>query len=62
MEYFTVTEFAKKVKMHPASVRKAIKEGKIYATKFSCGIKAPYRIPESELERLHIQSMYESKK
>lgn len=57
MEYFTVEEFAKKIKMSKYTVRKAIREKWIFAIRPSMGKKAPYRIPESELERLQIMSM-----
>lgn len=62
MNFLTVEEFAKRLKIHPASVRRAIKAGHIFATRPSLGKKAPYRIAESELERLHLQSMCENKK
>jgi excisionase family DNA binding protein len=61
MDYFTVQEFAKKLKVHPSTVRRDIKKGKIYAFRSSSGLKSGYRIAESELERLHIQSMCENK-
>lgn len=59
--FLTVEEFAKRIKMHEGTVRRAIKQGKIFATRPSMGKRAPYRIAESELERLHIQSMCEPK-
>jgi excisionase family DNA binding protein len=62
INFLTVEEFAKKVKMHPTSVRRAIKKGHIYAVRPSLGKKAPYRIAESELERLQLKSMCENKK
>ena len=62
MIFLTVKEFAERVKMHPNSVRKAILNGKIFATRPSGVIRAPYRIAESELERLHLQGMCEKKK
>jgi excisionase family DNA binding protein len=62
MNYLTVDEFAKRVKMHPTTIRRAIKTGKIFATRPSVGIRAPYRIAESELERLYMQGMCEKKK
>lgn len=62
LNFLTVQEFAERIKMHPTSVRRAIKEGKIFASRPSLGKKAPYRISESELERLHLQSMCEPKK
>lgn len=61
MNFLTVEEFAQHIKMHPATVRRAIKQGKIYASRPSLGKKAPYRIAESELERLHLQGMCEKK-
>jgi len=62
MNFLTVEEFAKCIKMHPGTVRRAIKKGKIYASRPSLGIKAPYRIAESELERLQLQGMCEKRK
>ena len=62
MNFLTVEEFAKCIKMHPGSVRRAIKKGKIFAMRPSLGVKAPYRIAESELERLQLQSMCEQPK
>ena len=62
MNFLTVEEFAKCIKMNPTTVRRAIKQGKIFATRPSLGIKAPYRIAESELERLQLQGMCEHKK
>jgi len=62
MNFLTIEEFSKRMQICPASVRKAIKLGKIFATRPSMGKRAPYRIAESELERLHLQSMCENKK
>jgi hypothetical protein len=62
MNFLTVEEFAKRIKMHPQSIRRSIKQGKIFASRPSMGKKSPYRILESELERLHLQSMCEKPK
>ncbi len=62
MNFLTVEEFAERIKMHPGSVRRAIKGGKIFASRMSMGQKGPWRILESELERLHLKSMCEQKK
>ncbi len=59
MEFLTVDEFAKKVKMCPHTIRKAIKKGKINAFRPGIGIKGPYRIPESEIDRILIMSATE---
>ena len=61
VNFLTVEEFAKRIKMHPGSVRRSIKQGKLYASRPSMGIKGPYRIAESELERLQLQGMCERK-
>lgn len=62
MIFLTVEEFADRIKMHPGSVRRSIKQGKIYASRPSMGKRGPFRIAESELERLHVQSMCEVRK
>ena len=62
VNFLTLEEFAQRIKMHPTTVRRAIKQGKIYATRPSMGVKAPFRIAESELERLQLQGMCEKQK
>lgn len=62
VNFLTVQEFADRLKMHPGSIRKAIKYGKIYASRPGIGKKSPFRIPESELERLHYESIIAYKK
>jgi len=61
MIFLTVKEFAERLKMHPGSIRRAIREGKIFASRPSVGKHGPFRIAESELERLHLQGMCEKK-
>jgi excisionase family DNA binding protein len=51
-EILTVAEFAAKIKVKPLTVLKLIKEGKILAFRLSEAKKSPYRIKESEIERL----------
>ena len=62
MDFLTVEEFAAKVKLHPTTIRKAIRLGRIYAARIGAGKRTRYRIAESELERLQIQGMCEPKK
>lgn len=62
VNFLTVQEFADRVKMHSGSVRRCIREGKIFAFRPGVGKKSPYRISESELERLQLQSMCEKQK
>jgi hypothetical protein len=62
MIFLTLYEFAARMKMHPSTIRRAIKKGLIFASRPGPGKRSPYRICESELERLHLQSMCEKKK
>lgn len=48
----TTDEFAKKIKTNRRTVIKLIKDGKILAFRLSDSPKSPYRIKESEVERL----------
>lgn len=48
----TINEFAKKIKVCRQTVSKLIKEGKILAFRLSDAKKSPYRIKETEVERL----------
>jgi excisionase family DNA binding protein len=52
--FYTVREFAKKLHVHPNTIRRAIKRGKINALTLGDGKKAQYRIPYTEAERLTI--------
>lgn len=61
MKFLTVKEFAERVKLSPKTIRRSIKQNRIYASRPSIGKKAPYRIAETELERLHFQGMCEKK-
>jgi hypothetical protein len=62
MNFFTVKDFAKKIKMHPASVRRLIQSGMIYATRIGKGPKARFRIAETEIERLYLKGVCEENK
>ena len=59
MQFMTVEEFANKIKFSPSHVRKLIRMGKIYAVRPGVRI---YRIPETELERFHVMSMFKEGK
>ena len=50
--FFTVREFSEKIRVHPNTIRKAIKEGRIQACRTGSGLKSSYRIPNTEVERL----------
>lgn len=51
-EFLTITQLAKILNYSPDYVRLLIRQGKIQAFKLGNGPKAPYRILESEVERL----------
>jgi excisionase family DNA binding protein len=55
--YLTINEMAAIMKMHPNTIRRAIKNGRISAFKLGAGNKASYRIPRSEIDRLAVCDM-----
>lgn len=55
--YFSIVEFAKKVNVHPNTIRNAIRSGRLHAFRINNGKNAAFRIPVSELERLAYFSM-----
>jgi len=60
LEFLTCQEFADKLKIPRDLVYSMIDSGRIKAIRLSEGIKAPWRIPYTELQRLHAQA-YEEK-
>lgn len=56
MQLLTVYEFAERVKVCPHTIRRAIKKGKINAFRPGVGKKSPYRIPETEVDRLLVMT------
>ena len=46
MNFLTLKEFADRIKMDPKSVRKAIKQGKIFASRPGIGKRSPFQICE----------------
>lgn len=59
IEFVSIKEFAARIGMHPNSVRKAIKAGKLNAIRIGEGKQAAYRIP---LTQLHILAIYNIEK
>ena len=51
-EFFNVNEFAKKIRVHPQTVRRCIKSGRIQAFKTSSGSRGEWRIPNTEIQRI----------
>lgn len=51
-EFYTVPEFSQKLRVHPQTIRKAIKKGRIQAMRTGVGNRTAYRIPANEVSRL----------
>jgi hypothetical protein len=50
--FYTVKEFAERIKVHPSTVLKGIKSGRFQAFKIGQGARSDYRICASEERRL----------
>lgn len=59
VEFYTVEQFAKKVSLHPNTIRIAIRHGRINAFRPGIGKKSPYRIPALEVDRLLSQDFHQ---
>jgi hypothetical protein len=51
-DFVSIKEFAALIKMHPNSVRRSIKKGRLNAFRIGEGPRAVYRIARSEVNRL----------
>lgn len=51
-EFYSVKEFAKILKVHPNTVRKAIREKRIHSFKTNPSQRGVHRIPVSEISRM----------
>lgn len=56
---FTIIQFALKMSVHPNTIRRAIKNGKIQAINMGSGVKKIYRIPSSEIGRMALFDLEE---
>lgn len=57
--YLSVKEMSRLVGMHPNTIRKAIKNGKLSHIQLGEGKNSHFRIPRSELERLALVDLKE---
>lgn len=55
--FLTIIEFAEKLKVHPNTIRRAIKSGRLSAVRIGSGKRATYRIPLSEINRIAIMDL-----
>lgn len=51
-DFYTILEFADKLRVHPHTVRRAIHQGRIQAVKVGIGKRSSYRIPNTEVQRM----------
>jgi excisionase family DNA binding protein len=51
-DFFSIKEFAAKVGVHPMTIRRAIKRGRITAIKIGGNKYSCYRIAKTELDRI----------
>jgi excisionase family DNA binding protein len=58
-DFLSIKEFAFKVKVHPNTIRRSIKSGRLSAFKIGSGPRAHYRIAATELNRIALVDMEE---
>ncbi len=51
-QFLSITEFAKLLRIHPNTVRRSIKSGRISAFKVGSGKRGTYRIAKAEINRI----------
>ena len=51
-KFYNVQEFSDLVRVHPNTVRKCIKDGRIQAFRIGVGSRSCFRIPHSEISRI----------
>ena len=59
LEFLTVKEFSERLKISREEVYRWIDSGRIKAIRISNKNKSPYRIPATEIKRLHAQAYSE---
>lgn len=58
-DYLSVKEFAAKLGVHPDTIRRSIRRGRISAFKVGGGKKSIFRIPSTEANRMALFDMEE---
>ncbi len=57
--FYSIKEFAQKLGVHPNTIRRSIKNGRINAFKIGAGKKSIYRISHSEINRVALFDLEE---
>lgn len=55
--FYSIKEFAEKLRVHENTVRRSIKSGRIAAFRFTNDKNGAYRIPHSEIDRIVVQDL-----
>jgi len=58
-DFLSIKEFASKLGVHPNTIRRSIKKGRISAFKVAPGRRSVYRIPKTEANRMALFDMEE---
>lgn len=58
-DFLSIKEFASKLRVHPNTIRRAIKNGRINALRLSSTKKSTYRIARTEIDRIALFDMEE---
>lgn len=58
-DFLSIKEFAYLLKVHPNTIRRAVKSGRINAFRIGAGIKSSYRIARAEINRIAIFDLEE---
>lgn len=56
-DFLSIKEFACWIKVHPSTVRRAIKKGRLNAFRIGEGDRSVYRIPITEVNRITLCDM-----
>lgn len=56
-DFYSINEFAKLLGVHPNTIRRCVKKGRISALKIGSEFRPLYRIPASEIDRIALYNM-----